>query len=90
LGTAAEKLRSAFLSDTQEEVSMPQSRTPETLAAMASLTNATAMRDLPAAAGSGFVTAKVVHAATLAALSDRFSVVIQDTGALRRVTSSSP
>ena len=30
----------------------------------------------------GVVTAATVHAATLAALSDRFSVVVQDTGAL--------
>ena len=46
--------------------------------------NATATRDLPHRLGPGVVDAAVVHAATLAALSDRFSVVIQDTVALQR------
>jgi nicotinamidase-related amidase len=46
--------------------------------------NATATRDLPHPLGAGVVSAAVVHAATLAALSDRFSVVIQDTVALAK------
>jgi nicotinamidase-related amidase len=45
---------------------------------------ATATRDLPHSSGAGVVPAKQVHQATLAALSDRFSVVIQDTDALLR------
>jgi nicotinamidase-related amidase len=44
--------------------------------------NATATRDLPHPLWAGIVSAAAVHAATLAALSDRFSVVVQDTGAL--------
>jgi len=43
---------------------------------------ATASRDLPHPFGAGVVSAAAVHIATLAALSDRFSVVVQDTGAL--------
>jgi nicotinamidase-related amidase len=46
--------------------------------------NATATRDLPHPLGAGVVAASALHAATLAALSDRFSVVIQDTVALQR------
>lgn len=44
--------------------------------------NATATRDLPHPLGAGVVSAAAVHAATLAALSDRFSVVVRDTDAL--------
>ena len=44
--------------------------------------NATATRDLPHPSGAGVVSAAAVHIATLAALSDRFSVVVQDTVAL--------
>lgn len=44
--------------------------------------NATATRDLPHPLEARVVSAAEVHAATLAALADRFSVVIQDTGAL--------
>lgn len=44
---------------------------------------ATATRDLPHFGGAGVVPAAQVQQATLAALSDRFSVVIQDTAALR-------
>jgi nicotinamidase-related amidase len=44
--------------------------------------NATATRDLPDPLGDGTVTAAAVHAATLAALADRFSVVVRDTDAL--------
>lgn len=44
--------------------------------------NATATRDLPHPVDARVVSAATVHAATLAALADRFSVVIQDTGAL--------
>ena len=44
--------------------------------------NATATRDLPHPFESSIVNAAAVHTATLAALSDRFSVVVQDTGAL--------
>jgi len=46
--------------------------------------NATATRDLSHPLGAGVVSAAAVHAATLAALSDRFSVVVQDTVALLR------
>jgi nicotinamidase-related amidase len=45
---------------------------------------ATATRDLPHFAGAGVIPAAQVQQATLAALSDRFSVVIQDTGDLLR------
>jgi nicotinamidase-related amidase len=45
---------------------------------------ATATRDLPHVSGAGITPAAWTQAATLAALSDRFSVVIQDTGALLR------
>ena len=48
------------------------------------IANATATRDLPHPLGAGVVSAAAVHAATLAALSDRFSVVVQDTVALLR------
>jgi len=44
--------------------------------------NATATRDLPHPFESSIVNAAAVHTATLAALSDRFSVVVQDTNAL--------
>lgn len=44
--------------------------------------NATASRDLPDPSGEGVIPAAAVHAATLAALADRFSVVVRDTGAL--------
>ena len=44
--------------------------------------DATATRDLPHPPGAGVVDAAAVHAATLAALSDRFSIVVQHTGAL--------
>lgn len=43
---------------------------------------ATATRDLPDAIGTGIVPAATVHAATLAALADRFAVVVRDAGAL--------
>jgi nicotinamidase-related amidase len=45
---------------------------------------ATATRDLPHVSGAGITPAACTQEATLAALSDRFSVVIQDTGALLR------
>jgi len=45
---------------------------------------ATATRDLPHASGAGVTPAAVIQEGTLAALSDRFSVVIQDTAALSR------
>lgn len=45
---------------------------------------ATATRDLPHFSGARVVPAEQVQQATLAALSDRFSVVIQDTGVLLR------
>ena len=45
---------------------------------------ATATRDLPHFAGADVISAAQVQQATLAALSDRFSVVVQDTGALLR------
>jgi nicotinamidase-related amidase len=44
---------------------------------------ATATRDLPHASGRGITRAAIIQEATLAALSDRFSIVIQDTEALR-------
>jgi len=44
--------------------------------------NATATRDLPHPLGAGVVKAAAVQAAALAALSDRFSVVVPDTAAL--------
>lgn len=50
---------------------------PEALSRIAGIS-----RDLPHPPGTGVVPADAVHAATLAALSDRFSVVIQDTDAL--------
>jgi len=46
------------------------------------IADATATRDLPHPFGAGVVQAAALHIATLAALSDRFSVVVQDTGAL--------
>jgi nicotinamidase-related amidase len=45
---------------------------------------ATATRDLPHPAGKGVVAAASVHQATLAALADRFAVVVGDTAALVR------
>ncbi len=45
---------------------------------------ATATRDLPHSSGAGVSPAACIQEATLAALSDRFSVVIQDTGVLSR------
>jgi nicotinamidase-related amidase len=45
---------------------------------------ATATRDLPHVSGAGITPAAVIQEGTLAALSDRFSVVIQDTVALER------
>jgi nicotinamidase-related amidase len=45
---------------------------------------ATATRDLPHVSGAGVTPAAWIQEATLAALSDRFSVVVQDTGALLR------
>jgi nicotinamidase-related amidase len=47
---------------------------------------ATATRDLPHPFGAGVVHAEIIQAGTLAALSDRFSVVIQDTNALQRLS----
>jgi nicotinamidase-related amidase len=46
--------------------------------------DATATRDLPNPWGSGVTPAAVIQQGTLAALSDRFSVVVQDTAALVR------
>jgi nicotinamidase-related amidase len=43
---------------------------------------ATATRDLPNPSGEGVTTARIIQQGTLAALSDRFSVVIPDTAAL--------
>lgn len=43
---------------------------------------ATATRDLPDPLGTGIVGAAAVHAATLAALADRFAVIVPDAGAL--------
>jgi nicotinamidase-related amidase len=45
---------------------------------------ATATRDLPHISGAGITPAAMIQEATLAALADRFSVVIQDTAALSR------
>ena len=45
---------------------------------------ATATRDLPHACGAGITPADGIQQSTLAALADRFSVVIQDTGTLLR------
>jgi nicotinamidase-related amidase len=45
---------------------------------------ATATRDLPHFGGAGVTPAESIQQATLAALSDRFSVLVQDTGALSR------
>jgi len=45
---------------------------------------ATATRDLPHVRGAGITPAAVIQEGTLAALSDRFSVVIQDTATLLR------
>jgi len=45
---------------------------------------ATATRDLPDISGAGVTPAEWLQQATLAALADRFSVVIQDTAALAR------
>ena len=44
--------------------------------------NATSTRDLPHPFGAGITAAHIVQAGTLAALSDRFSFVIQDTAAM--------
>jgi nicotinamidase-related amidase len=44
--------------------------------------NATATRDLPNPFGRGVTSADVVHEATLAALADRFAVIVTDTVAL--------
>ena len=52
---------------------MSLARKPATLSAIAGL---------PHPIGAGMLGAAAVHAATLAALSDRFSVVVPDTGAL--------
>jgi nicotinamidase-related amidase len=46
--------------------------------------SATATRDLPQVCGAGVTPAKWLQQATLAALADRFSVVIQDTATLSR------
>jgi nicotinamidase-related amidase len=43
---------------------------------------ATATRDLPNPLGAGLVAAHTIQQGTLAALSDRFSIVVQDTAAL--------
>ena len=51
---------------------------------------ATATRDLPHPFGAGIVSADIIQAGTLAALSDRFSVVIQDTVALSRLARRGP
>jgi nicotinamidase-related amidase len=45
---------------------------------------ATATRDLPHVSGAGITPAAVIQEGTLAAVSDRFSVVIQDTATLLR------
>jgi hypothetical protein len=45
------------------------------------------VRELPHPFGTGVVLAKNIQAGTLAALSDRFFVVIQDTDALQRLSS---
>ena len=54
---------------------------------MKSLPNAfagTALADLPHVSGAGVTPAAVIQEGTLAALADRFSVVIQDTAVLLR------
>jgi nicotinamidase-related amidase len=43
---------------------------------------ATATRDLPNPVGPGVITARTVHEATLAALADRFAVIVKDTAEL--------
>ena len=48
------------------------------------IAGATATRDLPHPFGAGVTAAEIIQAGTLAALSDRFSVVVQDTEALSR------
>ncbi|HEX6398231.1 MAG TPA: isochorismatase family protein [Steroidobacteraceae bacterium] len=45
---------------------------------------ATATRDLPHVSGAGVIPAAVIQEGTLAALADRFSVVVQDSAALLR------
>jgi nicotinamidase-related amidase len=50
---------------------------------------ATATRDLPHGSGAGITPAEWVQQATLAALADRFSVVVQDTGELSRSAKAS-
>jgi nicotinamidase-related amidase len=45
---------------------------------------ATATRDLPHPFGAGMTAAALIQQGTLAALADRFSVVVQDTDALRK------
>jgi nicotinamidase-related amidase len=47
---------------------------------------ATATRDLPHPSGRGVTPAEMVHEATLAALADRFAVVVPDTAALAGAT----
>lgn len=54
------------------------------------IAGATATRDLPHPFGAGIVSAEIIQAGTLAALSDRFSVVIQDTDALSRPARRGP
>ncbi|MEO8016641.1 MAG: isochorismatase family protein [Pseudomonadota bacterium] len=49
---------------------------------------ATATRDLPNPLGAGVITAQSIQQGTLAALADRFAIVVQDTAAL--ATSSRP
>ncbi len=51
---------------------------------------ATATRDLPHPFGAGITPAEIIQAGTLAALSDRFSVVIQDTAALSKPAARAP
>jgi len=51
---------------------------------------ATATRDLPHPFGAGIIPADIIQAGTLAALSDRFSVVIQDTGGLSTSVGRAP
>jgi nicotinamidase-related amidase len=51
---------------------------------------ATATRDLPHALGRGVTPASVIQEGTLAALADRFSIVIQDAAALRPASGRVP
>jgi nicotinamidase-related amidase len=50
--------------------------------------DATATRDLPHPFGAGVTDGATIKAGTLAALSDRFSIVVRDTGALRSPAAS--